>query len=52
MSVGKRLIRYERHLKGEGVSPGHWPTICIFEIGWQEVCHPPAIKQLTGILVC
>ena len=40
MSVRKPLIRYERHLKADGVSPGPSPTICIFEIGLHEVCHP------------
>ena len=51
MSLRKLLIRWERHLKADGVSPGHSPTMCIFEIGWHEVYHPPAIKQLIWILV-
>ena len=40
MSVSKLLIRQERHLKAEGVSPGASPTICISEIEWKKVCRP------------
>ena len=46
MSVRKPLIRQKIHFKADGVSQGPSPTICIFEIGWHEVCHPPAVKQL------
>ena len=46
MPFRKLLIRRERHLKAEGVSPGPSPTIFIFEIGWHKVYHPPAIKTI------
>ena len=44
MSVRKLPISEDRHFQADRVSSGPSPTICIFEIGWHEVCHPPAIK--------
>ena len=38
--------------QGWRVLLGPSPTICLFEIWWHEVCHPPVIKQLIWILVC
>ena len=52
MSVNKFINQIRVTPQAEGVSPGPSPTVCIFEIEWPKVCHPPAIKQLTRILVC
>ena len=48
LSLSKLLIRYDRCLKAAGVSPGRYPTVCTFEIAWQEVVIPAPLLPRTG----